>query len=82
MPKYIDTMDAITELKKDFDGDECLKAIRAIQRAMAADVQAVNHGKWLNLMLDMEICSVCEHFNPLGHVHTRYCSYCGARMDL
>lgn len=49
----------------------------------AADVAPVKHGRWLNGgdVLPYLICSECEE-EMLGEDYsTKYCPFCGAKMD-
>lgn len=59
---------------------------KSLQMTPTADVQEVRHGKWAHLGGDEWCCTCC------GFVITtegaweepaeKYCSYCGAKMDL
>lgn len=67
-------------------------AIRYIENAPTVDVQEVKHEKWVHYGEDIQ-CSNCGHVSDdicyegdmdSGYctVLPRYCSNCGARMDL
>lgn len=66
-----------------------------IESLPAADVQPVKHGKWITLAIVpatvtgnsiLARCSICEDtltYTVMGREITlKYCSNCGARMDL
>ena len=48
---------------------------------IAADVQPVKHGFWLErpwLIGITNMCNICNSYSGIKH---SYCPYCGARMD-
>lgn len=56
-------------------------ALREIRNAPAADVAEVVHGRWdisKGPLGDMCKCSAC---GSLPSLPTKFCPYCGARMD-
>lgn len=68
-----------------FAVNEYREKIRAIP---ATEVQPVKHGRWIPQGDDMWLCSNCKE-NIIYSEHEsdrtekqRYCSRCGARMDL
>lgn len=94
MADYIDKEAALSLVQPDAPEDEkaavtiatAKKLVRSIiQRAPAADVAPVRHGRWAHLGGDEWCCSAC------GFVITtegswdkptkKYCEDCGARMD-
>lgn len=87
MPKYIDA-DAL--LKK-FNIDDMetvngcvpiLIARETIERAPAADVAPVVHGRWIEDDTGiMHYCSECHKYNGSTTYMPKYCPNCGALMD-
>ena len=65
-----------------------INSIQDISAEKAADVQPVKHGRWIPQGNDMWLCSSCKE-NIIYSMHKsdrqkkqRYCSRCGARMDI
>ena len=99
MADYIDKEVALALVKPDAPEDEkaavtiatAKKLVRSIiQRAPAADVAPVVHGRWIYIGKYGEYeCSVCHGIDTdcsdyySSHVVTEqdYCPHCGARMD-
>lgn len=57
-----------------------------IQSSKTADVQEVKHGKWVHLGGDEWLCSECGFVitteGSWEEPDEKYCTECGARMDL
>ena len=59
----------------------------AIKDAPAADVEPVRHGRWIKLVPgDGEpYCSECKakqlYLPYVGYFYSKYCPYCGAKME-
>ena len=92
MADYIDKEAALALVKPDTLEDEkaavtiatAKKLIRSIiQRAPAADVAPVVHGRWLcGDYYDIgDVCSKCDWDSQMIHPSYRYCPNCGAKMD-
>lgn len=51
----------------------------------AADVQPVNHGRWLPseacITIDCQVCSECRSNIIMDRFYYDYCPVCGAKMD-
>ena len=82
----------LNECKEDplFDPDMariCFAISIFIEKMQAADVQPVNHGRWIHIRGCWWQCSNCENnliytMSDRGRTEKhRYCSKCGARMD-
>ena len=93
MAEYIDKEAALSLVKPDTPDDEkaavtivtAKKLVRSIiQRAPAADVAPVVHGRWLcGDYYDIgDVCSECDWDSQMTHPSYRYCPNCGAKMDL
>ena len=93
MAEYIDKEAALSLVKPDTPEDEkaavtivtAKKLVRSIiQRAPAADVAPVVHGRWLcGDYYDIgDVCSECDWDSQMTHPSYRYCPNCGAKMDL
>ncbi len=71
---------ATEEWAKGYD-DGITEAIRIINEMPAADVAPVVHGHWKNVKRVLNSkwgeCSNCDRAHDL----TRYCPFCGAKMD-
>lgn len=97
MAEYIDREELMREIMSNmalFTGtpddvykhdEQCNCAILYLERATAADVAPVVHGRWL-CADDFVICSQCEaemnQKNSLGVDNFKnYCPNCGAKMD-
>lgn len=95
MSEYIkreDVENMLVDADLIFDGEYlgyCIDDI-LIDKIPAADVVEVKHGQW---QLDEEescghteyiyTCSACRNCTAWGETEkTRYCPYCGAKMDL
>ena len=98
MPRYIDADKINAELMDEYHGmisDESMKIYKIMQtldNAPTADVEEVRHAKWVHYGEDIQ-CSNCGHVSDdicyegdmdSGYytVLPRYCSNCGAKMDL
>ncbi len=89
MSKYIDADRLIETLNKEkvpFNDD----VNYFILNAPAADVQEVQHGRWIKKYRGNFVCSVCgvwfrttdEYGNIIdGEMRAKYCEDCGAKMD-
>ena len=59
--------------------------LHEIRNAPAADVVEVKHGKWekrIFVIFDSEKVGFnCSECNTTWDTNTRYCPYCGAKMD-
>lgn len=83
MPRYIDAEKI--KYTEYINGDVTVSK-DLVEKIPTADVQEVKHGRWANLGGDEWCCTCC------GFVITtegaweepaeKYCSYCGAKMDL
>lgn len=93
MAEYIDKEAALSLVQPDTPEDEkaavtiatAKKLVRSIiQRAPAADVAPVVHGRWLcGDYYDIgDVCSECDWDSQMTHPSYRYCPNCGAKMDL
>lgn len=93
MAEYIDKEAALSLVQPDTPEDEkaavtiatAKKLVRSIiQRAPAADVAPVVHGRWLcGDYYDIgDVCSECDLDSQMTHPSYRYCPNCGAKMDL
>lgn len=95
MADYISKHEAYTKLK-DLEAayiyppvkEAYATAARRIDQMPATDVQPIRHGRWIPQGDDMWLCSNCKE-NIIYSEHEsdrtekqRYCSRCGARMDL
>lgn len=84
--KLWDAVDSIDTVQGLSNAVFIYDVIQAIENEPTADVQEVRHGKWAHLGGDEWCCTCC------GFVITtegaweepaeKYCSYCGAKMDL
>lgn len=92
MDEYIKREAVLALVKPDAPEDEkavvtiatAKKLVRSIiQRAPAADVAPVRHGRWLcGDYYDIgDVCSECDWDSQMIHPSYRYCPNCGARMD-
>lgn len=92
MDEYIKREAALALVKPDAPEDEkaaitiatAKKLVRSIiQRAPAADVAPVCHGRWLcGDYYDIgDVCSECDWDSQMIHPSYRYCPNCGAKMD-
>ena len=83
MAEYIERELAIEALSR---GEGCGNVCRrAIERILAADVEPVRHGRWIEkekytfgVMYDCSICG--DRILDNGH-SWNYCPNCGARMN-
>lgn len=85
MPKYIDA-DSLKEIidnprEMDYEYGKIYpeEVMTKIDMMPAADVQEVQHGKWVFVAGRIYRCSLCNDRNPWT---ANYCPECGAKMDL
>ncbi len=73
---------AISDGQKTLDPvDDIVLLARGLDMIPTADVVEVRHGKWLiNSDGYYPYCSECKE-EPEGDKMTKYCPYCGAKMD-
>lgn len=51
-----------------------------VSKIPAADVAPVEHGRWLQIMNGVGVCSNCYKLDEVDPIATN-CRFCGARMD-
>ena len=91
--RYVDINPAI-EFLEGYDnswGQEFADGVRIalhfIKKLPVADVQEVKHGKWRECRFGNGITVpfrkyyICSHCNHTPQKKSRYCPYCGAKMD-
>ena len=79
--KYIEECDIIDALDWDNDLNKWTISDEKLDNLPATDVVLVVHGKWIMKDKGAGVCSNCnrqDHIDPLS----KYCRYCGAKMDL
>ena len=80
MSRYIDAED----LKMELIGWETEPTDEDIERVIdnmpTADVAPVVHGRWLQIMNGVGVCSNCYQLDEVDPLATN-CRFCGARMD-
>lgn len=78
--KYIDADEAIKALcHKSFPGFS--EAGKIIKEVPAADVQEVQHGRWIEEPGLIPRCSICGEYSQDADTGAWYCPNCGAKMD-
>lgn len=87
MAKYIDAEHLPAD--RFFEGmsyKEKAKVIQWLIQAPSADVAVVKHGRWemrRAIVFDDELVGYrCSECNTTWDTDTRYCPYCGAKMDV
>lgn len=60
----------------------CLEKLKGL---LAADVQPVRHGRWIEQSPDFDLCGVayykCSECGKEQQLNSHYCQFCGAKMD-
>ena len=72
------------------DAEHILTFLNVCARNFAVDAKPVQHGRWIydKDRSDLHVepifyCSACRNNEAWGYIEcTRYCSYCGAKMDI
>lgn len=56
---------------------------KEVQKVPIADVQPVNHGRWIECCNELDKkCSCCDKVHGTIYEKEPFCPNCGARMDL
>lgn len=89
MAEYVDKEAALSLVRSDAPEDEkaavtiatAKKLVRSIiQRAPAADVAPVVHGRWIQQPLNGTYIWRCSECETIGSPQWNYCPKCGAKM--
>jgi len=82
MSDYI-SRDAAIELLHYNTDERCSAVVSDFEEIPAADVEPVRHGRWIDNGIPDSILSGCSACGfSYGANSFRYCSNCGAKMDL
>lgn len=79
MTEYIEREAAIEAAKHAWS--KGLEPSQYIEIIPAADVEPVNHGRWLCVDTDAEQFFLCNRCKKKEYWESDYCPNCGARMD-
>lgn len=84
MPKYIDIDKAKETKVYSAERHEYIIPVANLDWLPPADVQEVKHGKWIpdKNREGIVICSECKRGECCSWFRDKYCSHCGAKMDL